>query len=79
MLNITDLPPPILEKSRREKTPKSPIKWVAELPPPAPPTGCAQNEKKPDPFVNPNGGFKMAKPKKIRQLTGIQVLSEPYS
>ena len=79
MLNITDLPPPILEKSRRKKTPKSPIIWVAELPPPAPPTGCAQNEKKPDPNVDPNGGFKMAKPKKIGQHTGIQFLSELYS
>ena len=79
MLNITDLPPPILEKSRRKKTPKSPIIWVAELPPPAPPTGCAQIEKKPGHFVDPNGGFKMAKPKKIRQLTGIQFLSELYS
>ena len=79
MLNISDLPPSILEKSRREKTPKSPIIWVAELPPPAPPTGCTQIEKKLDPFVNPNGGFKMAKPKKIGQHTGIQFLSELYS
>ena len=79
MLNISDLPPSILEKSCREKTPKSPIIWVAELQPAAPPTGCTQIGKKPGHFVNPNGGFKMAKPKKIRQLTGIQVLSEPYS
>ena len=79
MQNISDLPCSILEKSRREKTPKSPIIWVSELPPPAQPTGCTQNEKKPGPNVHPNGRFKMAKPKKIRQLTGIQALSEPYS
>ena len=79
MPDISDLPSSILEKSRREKTPKSPIIWVPELPPPAQPAGCTQNEKKPDPNVDPNGGFKMAKPKKIRQLTGIQVLSELYS
>ena len=79
MQNISDLPCSILEELRQEKTPKSPIIWVPELPPPAPPTGCTQNEKKPDPNVHPNGRFKMAKPKKIRQLTGIQALSEPYS
>ena len=60
MEKISDLGPPIFEKSRFFKTPESPILWVPQLHRGATPTWCAQIKKFFRQFTTPDGYFKMA-------------------
>ena len=77
MQKISDLAPPISEKTRFFKTPDLPIIWVPQLQTGATATLCTQIKNGFRQFTNPDGYFKMGNKKifdyqtHFRALTGL--------
>ena len=77
MQKISDLAPPISEKTRFFKTPDLPIIWVPQLQTGATPTRFIKIKKFFRQFTNPDGYFKMGNKKifdyqtHFRALTGL--------